>query len=459
MSNVSPLLPKLTFNRRFIHAFLDEAAPCFALGMVEEGMEQYAVLALRPGVAIPNDIADQGFEFGHSLLGDADYELIQFAFEFAGFATYTVVVNPNNPLVQAVVRSMVEHGSYFIMAIDQDAHVITFRADLGGDDLIGLTDNYDRFLHSSTTEAQYRKVLAQFTSLARATARILNWVCRDDISFLDLSKDRLEAEPTPPLKPELPKRSVSHERVEAPPTPTWQPLSMLSHIAKDIDQELEGVNELYASFIDGRDDRVIFDDATLQRTVRLCNEQLALSPVYREQLTRWRAASPSRAQRVELDRLAAQLDQHEAVVGDMLDLMNEMEPDTIDAILRTEDGELGLDIVEGRRALPGGEPKSDELRILEQCAIANVLDAIGHDLPRRTTPLELLVEIAPQMPLFQRLTDICNEAELNALCDGRPGLYRFADTMQQIAAGIQSGAIIEPAKMNLNQAAYFTGSC
>jgi hypothetical protein len=35
-------------------------------------MERYALLTLRPGVAIPDDIADQGFEFGHFLLGDAD---------------------------------------------------------------------------------------------------------------------------------------------------------------------------------------------------------------------------------------------------------------------------------------------------------------------------------------------------------------------------------------------------
>jgi hypothetical protein len=69
MSNVYPLLPKLTLNRRFLQDFLAAAAPCFALSLIEERKQPYAVLALRPGVAIPPDITERGCEFGHSLQG------------------------------------------------------------------------------------------------------------------------------------------------------------------------------------------------------------------------------------------------------------------------------------------------------------------------------------------------------------------------------------------------------
>jgi hypothetical protein len=41
--------------------------------------------------------------------------VIHFAFEFRGFETYNVLLNPSNGLVQAVVRSMVERGGYFIL--------------------------------------------------------------------------------------------------------------------------------------------------------------------------------------------------------------------------------------------------------------------------------------------------------------------------------------------------------
>ena len=162
MSNVYPLLPKLTLNRRFLQDFLAEAAPRFALGMIEERKQPYAVLALRPGVTIPPDITDRGFEFGHSRQGSTEYELIHFAFEFRGFETYNVLLNPNNPLVLAVVRSMVEQGGYFVLAIDDHQQVTAFRADIGQPGLIGLTDNYRRIQQSSTTEAQYRKALVQY---------------------------------------------------------------------------------------------------------------------------------------------------------------------------------------------------------------------------------------------------------------------------------------------------------
>lgn len=40
-------LPQLRMNRAFVDAFLTEGAPCFAMGVVEEGRTSYACLALH----------------------------------------------------------------------------------------------------------------------------------------------------------------------------------------------------------------------------------------------------------------------------------------------------------------------------------------------------------------------------------------------------------------------------
>lgn len=87
--NIYPLLPKLTLNRRFVQDLLAASEPCCAVGVIEERKQVLPLLALRPGVTLPDHITARGFEFGHSLLGDNDSEIVRFAFEFRGFATST----------------------------------------------------------------------------------------------------------------------------------------------------------------------------------------------------------------------------------------------------------------------------------------------------------------------------------------------------------------------------------
>ena len=116
MSEVYPLLPRLSVNRQFMNDFLSAAMPCFALGMVEERKRSCGFLVLRPNEVIPPEISDAGFLFGHGLIGNADFEVVHFAFHFYGFKTYNVLVNPNNPLVRTVLTSMVESGDYFFFA-------------------------------------------------------------------------------------------------------------------------------------------------------------------------------------------------------------------------------------------------------------------------------------------------------------------------------------------------------
>jgi hypothetical protein len=196
MTNVPPLLPTLTVNRSFMREFIAADPPCFALGMVEERKRQYGFLALRPDQAIPAAVANRGFKFGHALLGNAAFEVIQFAFEFYGFQTYNVLVNPNNLLVQAVLAHMIEGGDYFFFALNPNDSVTAFRAAIGQETLTGLKANLARIQHSATTERQYRQALAQFAANPEPPGILLQWICRDNIDYLDLTTDRMALTPT-----------------------------------------------------------------------------------------------------------------------------------------------------------------------------------------------------------------------------------------------------------------------
>ncbi|WP_066976306.1 hypothetical protein [Methylomonas lenta] len=195
MSNVYPLLPKLTVHRQFIDDFLAARAPCFALGMIEERKQKLGLLALRPDKIIPPEITAPGFNFGHSLLGNAHYEVVHFAFEFYGFDTYNVLINPNNPLAQAVLDNMIESGEYFFLAIGPNQSVTAFRSEIGKETLAGITDNLARIKRSITSDAQYQQALSQFQKRPLPPGQLLSWVCRDNLGYLDIASDPLEMTP------------------------------------------------------------------------------------------------------------------------------------------------------------------------------------------------------------------------------------------------------------------------
>jgi hypothetical protein len=116
-SQVKPLLPALTVNAQLMREFISADIPCFALGVVEERERRCGFLALGLSKVIPSDVANTGFRFGHTLLGNTYFEVVHFAFEFYGFETYNALVNPDNPLVRTVLTMMVESGDYFFFAL------------------------------------------------------------------------------------------------------------------------------------------------------------------------------------------------------------------------------------------------------------------------------------------------------------------------------------------------------
>ena len=189
--NPSPL-PELIVNRSFMMELVTADTPCFALGLVEEGGFEYGFLGFRPHDSIPRGVTNAGFGFGHTLLGDDTFEVIHFAFDFYGYRNYNVLLNPNNSLVRKVLQVMLSRQNYFFFALDPNSgNATAFRAEIEQDTLRYLRFNQSRLSDFKTTDKQYQKAVVNFSQAPNPKGVMLNWVCRDKLEYLDLSKDRM----------------------------------------------------------------------------------------------------------------------------------------------------------------------------------------------------------------------------------------------------------------------------
>jgi hypothetical protein len=195
MRPVPPLRPALVVNRLFMQEFLAAEPPCFALGMVEEHQRLCELLALRVAQEMPVAVADGGFEFGHALFGNTTFAVLHLVFAFPDFQTYNVLINPNNLLVQAVLRTMLDDGDYFFFALNAQGQVTAFQADIGSDGLTVLRANRARLQQALTTEEQYQQALTSFAAHPDPAGILLQWVCRDNVAAVDLTTNRMALTP------------------------------------------------------------------------------------------------------------------------------------------------------------------------------------------------------------------------------------------------------------------------
>ena len=389
MSNIYPLLPRLVVNSRFIDEFISAEAPCFALGLVEERKQTCGFLALRPKIVIPEEYTRTGFRFGHSLLGNANYVVVHFAFHFYNYETFNVLVNPNNPVVQTVLNRMLETGDYFFFAVDPKGSVTTFRSELGQDDLAGLKTNLPLIKNVKTTDAQYRKAVALFEKNPDPPGRMLNWVCRDDTDYLDLSRHREELTPAP--QPGHPKKATApDEIIESRLIPfqlktanefneeldellarhcqsedgyaddlitgdqqiQWHPISMLPTFTFMVDGMLEESLVQLNNMRGVVDKPHVLDDATLNRVFDLYDKQLDDQRYFVEQFSRWKQGHLSNAEAKEVDRLIKQSATLKDVNEEILKIAHSIKHETIDQILAMDDVELAIAVLSGKIKMP-----------------------------------------------------------------------------------------------------------
>ena len=102
---------------------------------------------------------------------------------------------PNNPLVRVVLSMMVESGDYFFFALNSEGGLTAFRSELGEANLAGLTTSLPRIRRSATTDVQYRRAVSSFRKNPDPPGVLLDWVCRDHLEHLNVTKDYLELTP------------------------------------------------------------------------------------------------------------------------------------------------------------------------------------------------------------------------------------------------------------------------
>lgn len=100
-------------------------------------------------------------------------------------------------LVQTILTNMISNGQYFFLALNPDKTVVAFKADIGQEDLAGLQTNFPKIQAATTTDEQYNRGLHYFHQAPDPAGKLLNWVCRDNMDFLDLklAQNRLDMNP------------------------------------------------------------------------------------------------------------------------------------------------------------------------------------------------------------------------------------------------------------------------
>jgi len=165
------------------------------MGYVEARKEKCSFIAVRPESPIPNQVTQKGMNFGHSVLGTSQFKVLHFGFEFYGNATYYGLVPVGNPIIQAVISTMLDTQDYFLFAINPDQTVTAFRSQFEAPDLVGLRTNQEQFGEDSCSSEQYERAVETFTKKPDPPVIVMNWVCSNNWDYLDLKKYPLDLNP------------------------------------------------------------------------------------------------------------------------------------------------------------------------------------------------------------------------------------------------------------------------
>jgi len=100
------------------------------------------------------------------------------------------------------------------------------------------------------------------------------------------------------------------------------------------------------------------DEATLARVRLVYGEQAEDVELYAEQLRRWQTGPLDGKQRQEIERLSTQVKSWRSEVATVLELADELKDQTIEALMRKSDLELGIEALLGQSRLGGGAARS-----------------------------------------------------------------------------------------------------
>lgn len=133
------------------------------------------------------------------------------------------------------------------------------------------------------------------------------------------------------------------------PQPIWRPISWLPTITSAIDGGMASAREFHGTLDESRERPYSLDEATLARVRRVYGEQAEDVELYAEQLRRWQAGPLDSGKRQEIERLSGQVKQWRSEVAAVLQLADVLKDQTIEALLRKSDLELGIEALLGQK--------------------------------------------------------------------------------------------------------------
>ncbi len=132
--------------------------------------------------------------------------------------------------------------------------------------------------------------------------------------------------------------------------PTFHTIDMLDTYTLMIDECFENTEDQLETLIQAKDQPHILNRDTIERIIKLYENQLADNWVLEEQLKRWSALDLSSSQEKELRRLEARVIGIELQSQKVLELVNtHFRGNSIEDILEMDDAELGLQFLMGMK--------------------------------------------------------------------------------------------------------------
>jgi hypothetical protein len=163
-------------------------------------------------------------------------------------------------------------------------------------------------------------------------------------------------------------------------SPIDHPIEMLPVIARMVDVGVKAAGDMYAKLSRARSRPHMLDDATVAGVERSAREELDGIGHYEWQLGRWQERALTAEQASEIRRLQTELAPSRAIVQMTLELCAELRRGTINAIMRKDDAELGLEFLLGLRPLPwasGTDRDSRQIARLWRCGLIRPSSRVG----------------------------------------------------------------------------------
>src|SRR6266849_130497 len=127
--------------------------------------------------------------------------------------------------------------------------------------------------------------------------------------------------------------------------PQWQPISQLPLLASIVDEMFKDTQDQYQLYVQARKKPHVLDDAIVDRASRAHQTQLEDVSLFEQQFVRWQKEPLTDPQQRQINRLTAKLASLKDLCANILAVLDEIKPGTIDAILRKSELELGLEVL------------------------------------------------------------------------------------------------------------------